>query len=75
MKPKIDVSRVSSDSTSGSPLRYDSGVKYDDSDAYYDRWYPASSLSQGEIPKTKAVVEDVETDIENVVPKIKVEEN
>ena len=71
MKPGISLQPTTATSVSGTPLLYDSGVKYDDPDAYYDRWYPASDLSQGEIPnlsasdeKIKAVsgVEDIKLD-------------
>jgi hypothetical protein len=53
MKPKIhEVKRVSVTTVTGIPLLYDCGILYDDSEAYYDTWYPASSspFAQGEIP-------------------------
>lgn len=60
-KPGIDVTRTSATSTSGEPLLYDSGVLYDDSEAYYDLYYPASSspFDQGEIPNISVSSEKV----------------
>lgn len=55
--PKLRTEPVSVASVSGSsPLKYDSGVKYDDPEAYYDLWYPASGspFGQGERPKARA---------------------
>lgn len=64
MKPSLDVTRTSATSTSGTPLLYDSGILYDDPEAYYDLYYPASSspFDQGEIPTISASAEKVGSD-------------
>lgn len=60
-KPSLDLTRTSTVSVRGSPLLYDSGVKYDDATAFYDRWYPGNGvLTQGEIPTIIASAENVE---------------
>ena len=51
MRPRVGISGTQSSSTGGEPLYYDSGIKYDDPNAYYDRWYDVSgNLVQGEMP-------------------------
>ena len=51
--PKLKVEPIKATTVSTADvLRYDSGVLYDDPDAYYDLMYPYDSdTSQGEIPK------------------------
>ena len=61
MKPKLNVEPTASTEVSGEPLYYDSGVLYDDPEAYYDRWYPVSNLSQGESPKMNIYKEGIFT--------------
>jgi len=63
MKPSLSITRIKSTSTSGIPLLYDSGVKYDDPYAFYDRWYSSDGvLAQGEIPTASASKEDIGSD-------------
>jgi len=57
-KPSLDLTGTTATTVSGTPLLYDSGVKYDDTSAYYDRWYPGDeTLTQGEIPTISASAE------------------
>jgi hypothetical protein len=60
MKPQLKVTETSATTVSGVPLLYDSGIKYDDPYAYYDRWYDsAGNLSQGEKPVIRVFSENV----------------
>ena len=62
-KPSLNLTRTKATSVSGTPLLYDSGVKYDDATAYYDRWYSASGdLTQGEIPSLSVHAEKTNLD-------------
>jgi len=60
MKPGINVQRNAATTVSGVPFFYDSGVKYDDTGAYYDRWYPGDVVSnQPETPKASVLLEKI----------------
>jgi len=60
MKPGINVQRNAATTVSGVPFFYDSGVKYDDTGAYYDRWYPGDVVSnQPEVPKASVSLETI----------------
>ena len=53
--PKLKVEPVKATSVgTARPLCYDSGIKYDDPKAYYDKWYPYDDVGQGDIPKVVA---------------------
>ena len=71
--PRVKVAEVKATSVSSSvPLLYDSGVLYDDADAYYDLWYPYDAdMTQGEIPQTKVSSESKRATIkkDNVIIK------
>ena len=41
---KKEEPALRNDKLQGAPLYYDSGVKYDDTSAYYDRWYPGDEV-------------------------------
>jgi len=57
-KPSLDLTGTTATTVSGTPLLYDSGIKYDDTSAYYNRWYPGDVVSnQGEIPTISASAE------------------
>jgi len=59
-KPIVDVSRTNVSSVSGTPLLFDSGVKFDDPKAFFDRWYPGDVVSnQNEIPRVSASAEKI----------------
>ena len=70
--PKLKVEPIKATSVgTARPLCYDSGIKYDDPKAYYDKWYPYDDVGQGDVPK--AFVGDepkrARTGIESVIIK------
>jgi len=70
--PSIRVFETTVTATAGYPILYDSGLKYDTTGYYYDKWHSASGdLTQGERPKmtvtTKNVRMNVEGDKSNIV--------
>lgn len=72
-KPRTVPEPTQATSVSGSPLYYDSGVLYDDTSAYYDRWYPGDgTLTQGEKPQASASYTPTPSRVTSNKPIVKV---